>query len=164
MPRPKSKVNKLLSLKQVEEQTGIPISQLKLIKTLYPDGFTKTEIFVDKVKAYYVEHKEELEEIDSKSKEELVKQKLANEIILQEIDIAEARKQVIPIKEMEQFMGDFGIQLGAVLKSKLTKELPPQVIGLKEEDVIKICRDTYNSLVELFNKNLEEWNVTRTDK
>ena len=163
MGRPK-KNNTLLSMKQVVEQTGIPISHLKIIKKRYPDGFTVNNIYIDKVRQFYSEHKQEIIEEEEQSYEALRKEKLANEILLQELKIEQEKKQAIPLKDMEQFMGDFGIQLSSVLKSKLTKELPPQIIGVKEEEVNKLCKEMYNSLIELLTSNMDKWNEYRTNK
>jgi hypothetical protein len=158
MARPKSKENKLLSLKQVEEQTGIPITQLKLVKTLYPKAFTKTEIYVDRILEYYNQHKDEIIAADNKSIDTLKKEKLSNDIILQQIEIEEAKKQVIAVKEVELFMSNFGVQLGATLKAKMVKELPARINGLSEEEVIRVCKDFYNELVILFQSNISNWN------
>jgi len=158
MARPKSKVTKMLSFKQVNQATGIPISQLKLIKVLHPSAFTKTEIFLDEVVKYYNENKDKLIEKDNQSIESLKKEKLANDIVLQQIEIEEAKKQVVAVKEVELFMANFGTQLGAVLKAKIVKELPSRVNGLSEEEIIKVCKEFYNELVSLFSKNIEIWN------
>jgi len=152
------KQRKWLSLKQVTVQTGIPINQLKIIKGLYPEAFTVNQIYVDKVVKFYEDNKEQIVAQDEKSIEALKKEKLTGDIILQKIEIEEAKKQVIAIKDVEEFMRDFGVQLSAALKSKVVKELPPKITGLKEEDVTTICKDFYNELVKLFQSNVKIWN------
>lgn len=66
---------------------------------------------------------------------------------------------MVQIKEVEEFMLNFGIQLSAVLKDRLTKELPPRVTGLSEEAVNKLCREYYNEMVELLQTDLKGWNT-----
>ena len=133
------------------------MSQLKLIKVLLPSAFKTNKIYIDDVVKYYSEHKDEIVSLETKSIDALKREKLSNDIILQNIEIEEAKKHSIPLKDVEQFMGDFGLQLSSVLKAKIVKELPPQIIGLKEEEVIKICRDVYNSIIELWKSNEKMW-------
>jgi hypothetical protein len=146
-------------MKQVAEQTGIPYKHLKLIKELYPAGFNlNNSVNVDGVVQFYADNKELILETEGKTIDSLKKQRLEQDIILHDIEIQEAKKLSIPLKEVEDFFSSFGIQLGAVLKAKLTKELPPQIIGMKEEDVIKQCISIYNSIIELLGKNMDAWN------
>ena len=155
------KIQQFLSMKQVAEQTGIPVEHIKIIKVLYPEGFGKNQMWPDKIAKYYEDHKAEIVDKQSKSYDELKKVKLSGEIVLQDIEIEEAKKKVVAIKDVEEFMQSFGIQLSAVLKSKIVKELPPRVVGLKEEAVDTICKTFYNELCDLLNRNIIEWNKTK---
>lgn len=149
---------KYLSMRQAESQLKIPMSHLKRIRRLYPDGFTANgSVKRIPVSKYYADNKDLIIKVENEDEIDLKKQKLQNQVILQEIQIAEAKKESIAVKEVDEFMQNFGIQLGAVLRTKLTKELPPQVAGLSEENVSKYCKDFYNELVALFNKNIENW-------
>lgn len=154
----KFKKRKYLSLKQMSEQTGIPVGHLRIVKNQYPDGFTKTEIHAEKVLKYYEDNKEKIVALQDKSKEELQKEKLSNDIVLQKIEIAEAKKESVSVKEVESFMTNFGIQLGALLKNRLIKELPPRITGLKEEAVTALCKEYYNEIVKVLSKNIDDWN------
>ena len=147
------------SLKQAATTTGIPIRHLRIIKELYPEGFTNNgKVRLTEVTDWYAKNKELILKKEEDSIETLKKQKLANEVILQELRIAEEKRQTVAITEVEEFMVNFGTQLSAVLKSFMVTELPPRVIGLGQEDVTKICREQFNAMVALFNKNMKEWN------
>ena len=156
---------RMLTLAQVEKSTGITRTILRRIKTALPSAFTKNEIFVEKVVAYYDDHKAELDALEAQSLAALDREKAANAIILQHIkidreriELDEAKKQSLQIGDVTDFMSNFGTQLGAVLKSKLTKELPPQIFGLKSEEELNLkCREMYNSLIELLKRNMSEW-------
>jgi hypothetical protein len=138
---------------------------MKVIKVIYPDGFTgNNQVFIDRVQKFYAEHKDEVIAHCSKSKEELVKEKLSNDIVLQKIEIEEAKKQTVNVKEVETFMTNFGVQLGALLKNRLIKELPPRIVGLKEEAVAALCKEYYNEIVKVLSKNIIEWNNNVDDR
>ena len=154
----KYKNRKYLSLKQMATQTGIPITHLRIVKIQYPEGFTKTEIHAQKVLDYYEANKEKILAQQDKSKEEPQKEKLSNDIVLQKIEIAEAKKESVSVKEVEQFMVDLGVQLGALLKNRLIKELPPRITGLKEEDVTALCKEYYNEICKVLSKSIDNWN------
>jgi hypothetical protein len=149
---------KFLTLKQASVQMGIPLAHLKIVKQHCPEGFTVNQVHADKVRKYYDEHKSEIEVQEEKSLEALKKIKLGNDIKLQELAIEEAKKQMVQIKDVEEFMLTFGTQLSAVLKDRLTKELPPRVTGLSEEAVNKLCREYYNELVKRLQTDLKNWN------
>ena len=146
-------------MKQAAVQMGIPVAHLKIVKTLFPEGFDHNHVLSDRVRKFYDEHKAEVEATEEKSIEALKKIKLGNDITLQQLEIEEAKKQMVQIKDVEEFMLNFGTQLSAVLKDRLTKEFPPRVTGLSEEAVTKLCREYYNEIVELLRKDIKEWNV-----
>jgi len=154
----KATKTQLNSMKQAALQLGIPIGHLKIIKDLYPDAFTSNnQVIIDKVVSYYSNNKDKILEIEGKSLETLKKEKLTNEIILQKLKIEEAKKQSVNINDLSAYKTDFGIQLSGLLKQKFTKELPPQVTGRKEEDVIKLCVDMVNQVFEILLKDMENW-------
>jgi hypothetical protein len=158
MARPKTPRTQFNSMQQAAIALNIPIQHLKLIKKIYPDGFTSgNSVIQDKVLAFYNANKGMIEEKESESLESLNKQKLSNTVILQELEIQEKKKQIVLINDMEKFMGGFGLHLSTVMKHKITKELPPMVIGESEETVNQICADVYNSLMELVGAKATEW-------
>lgn len=138
---------------------GISLAHIKIVKRLFPEGFTVNQVHPDKVRKYYDEHKDLILKTELESDDNLQRQRLQNIVILQEIEIEEARKQMVQIKEVEEFMLNFGIQLSAVLKDRLTKELPPRVTGLSEEAVNKLCREYYNEIVKLLSEDIKHWNT-----
>ncbi len=161
MARPKTQRTQLNSMKQASVALNIPLQHLKLIKKIYPDGFTSgNAVIVDKVLDFYNNNKDMILDKESESVESLTKQRLANIVILQQLDIQERQKQIVLIRDMEKFMGDFGLHLSTVFKNKLTKELPPMVIGEKEEKVNQICRDIYNSIMVLIGIRSADWKKT----
>jgi hypothetical protein len=161
MGRPKSTTVKtrLNNLVQASKELGIPFDQMRAIKKLYPDGFTSNgSIIRENVVTYYNAHQAEIEKMALDSLQALKEQKLKNDILLQEFEIEEAKKSVVAIADVEEFLKNLGIQIGAVLKAKMTKELPPHIVGLKEEDITRICKEHYNQLVELLQTNMDNWN------
>ena len=155
----KTKTKQYSNMSQAANALNIPLDVMKIIKTLCPDGFTKSnQVRGDIVEDFYKKNKSLIEEKSSYSTDKLEHQKLANVVILQELEIEEARKQVVPIKDVEEFMRNFGIQLGAVLKAKITRELPPRITGQSQEKVIEYCKEYYNEIVDLLKKNITNWN------
>jgi hypothetical protein len=156
-------VSKGHSMKQVSATHGIPIQHLKYIKEHFPEGFTASnKVILEKVLKYYEDNKTLIVQgAEEKNQDALKRERTKNvqkQNVLLDIQIEEAKKQTVNIKDVETFMANFGVQLSAVLKNALTKELPPRIVGLSQEDVTRICKEYYNEVLELFSKNMDEWN------
>jgi hypothetical protein len=162
MARTKAKTKtRLNNLTQAALELGIPYDHLRIVKKLYPEGFVSNgNIIRENVLTYYQSHQAEVEAMALDGLQALKEKKLKNDILLQEFEIEEAKKSVVPIEEVKEFLSTFGLLLGSTLKSGLTKELPPHVVGLKEEDVVKLCKEFYNTLIQLISKNLKDWSTT----
>lgn len=145
-------------MKQAALALNIPIEHLRVIKELYPDGFfANNAVKIKEVTDFYTKNKILIESTLSESMEALQKKRVANIVILQDLEIAERQKKTLNIDKVTEFMGEFGIAFGALLKSKLVNELPPRLEGLSMEERNKYCKDYYNELTSLYQNQLEEW-------
>lgn len=146
------------SMKQASELLEIPIKHLKIIKSIYPDGFNKNNsVNTDLVRAYYEENKELIISKEQESIETLKKEKLSNDIILQQIEIAKAKRRVIEMGDVKSFLQKLGIEVGSLLMARLVKELPNQIDRVEADKREDLCKDAYNSIVDTMNKSITEW-------
>ncbi len=144
-------------MKQVAEQTGIPIKQLKIIKVMYPEGFNRELVKVELVKAYYEKHKELLAKKESESIDTLKKEKLANDIILQNFEIAKQNKQMVKTEDQRQWLKDFGVTLNMLHKSKILNEYPDKFDRVEKSQRPDLWKQLYNDLVSAIHGNYEQW-------
>jgi hypothetical protein len=148
------------SMKQVAEQLGIPYRHLRIVKVLFPDGFHKNnQVRVDKVKEYYEDNKDFIEEMESESLENLKKIEKANDILIQQFEIAEWKKQVIKVKEEKEFILKLGTVVSSVLLSKLVNELPEKLDATDKSKRKDLCKEIYNDVIKTFKEELKKRNV-----
>ncbi len=156
---------KLNSMKQASIELGIPLDQVKIIKQFCPEAFSKNNsLNVEQVKKYYADNKALIEGIQAETKQTLEKKKLANDIIIQELKIANLRKETVNLQDVSAFFAAFGIEVSAVLKNKIVKELPVKITGNTEEQNVTACKEVYNELIKLIEKNTKEWAKTYKSK
>lgn len=147
-----------ISLKQASSQLNIPVPVLKIIKQLYPEGFAdRGAVYADKVAKYYEANKAKLEEAQEKSIDTLKKQKIANDIILQGLEIAKRKSQVITLDEMKEFLQKLGVSVSNLLLSKLINDLPQRIDRVEPAKRVDMCKQVYNEIVEQLNGSLDDW-------
>jgi len=142
---------------QLEAHLGIPKKLLQRAKKLGCPGFRNTKMYADQIAPWLEQNKKLIETTQTEPTEKLKRKELENKIILQELKIEEERRNTINVKVLDEFITGFGIQLGATLKSKIVKELPPRVVGLNEEKATELCKEYYNNIIIDISRDLKEW-------
>ena len=146
------------NLKQASEQLGIPLSHLKVIKQLYPEGFQRNNnVLADKVAQYYSENRATIISHLDQSIDSLKKEFQAGRNILQKIEIQEKQHELISIKELELFLRTLGLGLSGLLKAKLVNELPQRIDRVESSQRESMCKDIYNEISAKLQEDVDKW-------
>ena len=150
------------SMKQVSEQTGIPIQHLKIIKVLFPDGFkTNNGVDVPKVVEYYETNKDFVTEIATESLDTLKKVEKAIKIQTDELKLMEKRRQYITVKDEKDFISALTASIQGILLAKLVDELHSKIETTPSDKRATIGGEIYNEIVAamkgLVSKHNGEW-------
>ena len=137
------------SQEECAEREGVGKYIIRLAKNKGAPGFQGTRVCWDILKPWLDKHKEELSEETGNSllKWKTKKEKhLAN---LAEIQEAEARNKYLLKNEVESQVKAIALAQKALLKSKLTGELPSKLLGLSITDMSIILEATVNEICRL---------------
>jgi len=156
----KPKNHKYLNMKVASKGTGIPREHIKAIKDVYPDAFDKNQIHEDLLVDYYNKHKQEIIATCNKSSvvvEELKKQRLQNQVKLQELQIAETEKKLISIEDLKEFLNKLGVGVSNLLVAKLVSELPDRINRTESSKRVGLCKELYNEIVKKLQDDIDNW-------
>lgn len=146
-------------MKQLAQDSGIPIKHLKIVSVLCPEVVgLNNKVNVKKAKEYYESNKDFITEIEADSLDNLKKIKLANEIVIQNLDIANKKRQNITTKEETEYLQFLGLTISSILKAKLVNELPIKIDNTEREKRKAVCIEFYNSIVSELYKQLTSRN------
>lgn len=93
----------------------------------------------------------------SKRREDLLVEKLASEVRLNEIKIAQAEARLIAADEVDNFLLFLGSRVKSAIYQSFTTELPPKVAGLEVGEVRKLARESADVVCVSMQNALEEW-------
>ena len=93
----------------------------------------------------------------SKSREELIKEKLTKENRLLEIKIAEAEKKMVSRAAVDALLLHVSTLAKATMYPALERELPPKVAGRTAEEVSLIGREMADRICEQMQRDITAW-------
>jgi hypothetical protein len=144
----KAKSNLGNSMKQVSEQTGIPIQHLKIVKVLFPEGFKANNgLDVKKVTEYYESNKDFITEFESESLDSLKKIEKAIKIQTDELKLAEKKRLYIKIADEKEWLTLLVSTIQSILLAKVVNDLQSRIETTPSEKRADIGRDIYNETV-----------------
>lgn len=155
--KPKIPGQKYLSLKQASEAMNIPLDHLRVMKTLYPEGFTVNTVRKDLVKTYYDKNKDLVISKLEQGLDKLKREKLANDILLQQLEIKKQQGKMVELEELGNFLTKLGQSVSNLLLGKLVNELPERINKVESNQRAGVCKELYNEIVAKLQDESNAW-------
>jgi hypothetical protein len=162
LPEPKRK-QVFGSIKACSKATGIPIGVLQTAK-LHPDsvhgvnGFHQSgRIYWEKLEPWLEQHKEELETLSEESLAHWKTRKTKADALIAEIELDEAKKKTCSKEEVRALLKKISSAQMAMLKARLTQELPPKLLGLSVTEIGVIMERTVREVCQVFQGEIDKW-------
>ena len=100
----------------------------------------------------------------SKKREELLIEKLASEVRLNEIKIAQAEAKLIPAEDVDNFLLFIASRVKSAMYQGFTTELPPKVVGLDVGEVRKAAREAADVVCVSMQNALDDFQNEQAQK
>lgn len=93
----------------------------------------------------------------SRRREELLVEKLASEVRLNQIKIAQAEAKLIPAEDVDNYLLFLAARVKSAMYQGFTTELPPKVAGLDVSDIRRLAREHADLVCVSMQNALEDW-------
>jgi hypothetical protein len=93
----------------------------------------------------------------SRRREELLVEKLASEVRLNQIKIAQAEAKLIPAEDVDNYLLFLAARVKSAMYQGFTTELPPKVSGLDVSDIRRLAREHADLVCVSMQNALEDW-------
>ena len=93
----------------------------------------------------------------SRRREELLVEKLASEVRLNQIKIAQAEAKLIPAEDVDNYLVFLAARVKSAMYQGFTTELPPKVAGLDVSDIRRLAREHADLVCVSMQNALEDW-------
>ena len=93
----------------------------------------------------------------SRRREELLVEKLASEVRLNQIKIAQAEAKLIPAEDVDNYLLFLAARVKSAMYQGFTTELPPKVAGLDVSDIRRLAREHADLVCVSMHNALEDW-------
>ena len=93
----------------------------------------------------------------SRRREELLVEKLASEVRLNQIKIAQAEAKLIPAEDVDNYLLFLAARVKSAMYQGFTTELPPKVAGLDVSDIRRLAREHADLVCVSMQNPLEDW-------
>ena len=93
----------------------------------------------------------------SRRREELLVEKLASEVRLNQIKIAQAEAKLIPAEDVDNYLLFLAARVKSAMYQGFTTELPPKVAGLDVSDIRRLAREHADLVCLSMQNALEDW-------
>jgi len=100
----------------------------------------------------------------SRRREELLVEKLASEVRLNQIKIAQAEAKLIPAEDVDNFLLFLAARVKSAMYQGFTTELPPKVAGLDVGEIRKLSREHADLVCVSMQNALEDWKTEQKAK
>ena len=93
----------------------------------------------------------------SRRREELLVEKLASEVRLNQIKIQQAEAKLIPAEDVDNYLLFLAARVKSAMYQGFTTELPPKVAGLDVSDIRRLAREHADLVCVSMQHALEDW-------
>jgi hypothetical protein len=93
----------------------------------------------------------------SRRREELLVEKLASEVRLNQIKIQQAEAKLIPAEDVDNYLLFLAARVKSAMYQGFTTELPPKVAGLDVSDIRRLAREHADLVCVSMQNALEDW-------
>lgn len=93
----------------------------------------------------------------SRRREELLVEKLASEVRLNQIKISQAEAKLIPAEDVDNYLLFLAARVKSAMYQGFTTELPPKVAGLDVSDIRRLAREHADLVCVSMQNALEDW-------
>lgn len=93
----------------------------------------------------------------SRRREELLVEKLASEVRLNQIKIAQAEAKLIAAEDVDNYLLFLAARVKSAMYQGFTTELPPKVAGLDVSDIRRLAREHADLVCVSMQNALEDW-------
>lgn len=93
----------------------------------------------------------------SRRREELLVEKLASEVRLNQIKIQQAEAKLIPAEDVDNYLLFLAARVKSAMYQGFTTELPPKVAGLEVSDIRRLAREHADLVCVSMQHALEDW-------
>ena len=93
----------------------------------------------------------------SRRREELLVEKIASEVRLNQIKIAQAEAKLIPAEDVDNYLLFLAARVKSAMYQGFTTELPPKVAGLDVSDIRRLAREHADLVCVSMQNALEDW-------
>ena len=93
----------------------------------------------------------------SRRREELLVEKLASEVRLNQIKIAQSEAKLIPAEDVDNYLLFLAARVKSAMYQGFTTELPPKVAGLDVSDIRRLAREHADLVCVSMQNALEDW-------
>ena len=100
----------------------------------------------------------------SRRREELLVEKLASEVRLNQIKIAQAEAKLIPAEDVDNFLLFIASRVKSAMYQGFTTELPPKVVGLDVGEVRKAAREASDVVCVSMQNALDDFQNEQAQK
>jgi hypothetical protein len=147
-----------LSQDVLSNELDIPKGLLRLAKKSGCPGFEASgRIHWDVAEPWFNQHRVELED---ELEDNLLKwktRKTKAEAITAEMELEELKEKYVDKEEAKAFLKQIASATKAVLKSKLTQELPPRLLGLGITEMSLVMDSVVQEICNLFQAPIDKW-------
>lgn len=95
----------------------------------------------------------------SRRREELLVEKLASEVRLNQIKIQQAEAKLIPAEDVDNYLLFLAARVKSAMYQGFTTELPPKVAGLEVSDIRRLAREHADLVCVSMQHALEDWKI-----
>lgn len=100
----------------------------------------------------------------SRRREELLVEKLASEVRLNQIKIAQAEAKLIPAEDVDNYLLFLAARVKSAMYQGFTTELPPKVAGLDVSDIRRLAREHADLVCVSMQNALEDWKTEQNSR
>ena len=93
----------------------------------------------------------------SRRREELLVEKLASEVRLNQIKIQQAEAKLIPAEDVDNYLLFLAARVKSAMYQGFTTELPPKVAGLDVSDIRRLAREHADLVCVSMQNAREDW-------
>ena len=121
-------------------------------------GFTRNNsINWDLFGPWYDANKKSLGKDADESLEFYKKEIAKRDIQIQDLKIQKLKKEALDPAEVKALLTKIGLAQSALLKSKLTSDLPPRLVGLSLLEIFSLMDSTVQDICGTFKKEFDKW-------